>query len=123
MTIETSNLSSAVTVVDSALHGVAEIPATVISVPGAQSTAGAATRIDAATLKAAQQQLQAYISGQTNPPHFTVDYLSGLGVMTVRAAITGDVVFQIPDMQAVRLAQLLKEGAPVESLGILNTVA
>ena len=71
----------------------------------------------------AAQTIQSHLSGRTDPPQFRVDYLSGLDVMTVRAANSGDVIFQLPGPAAVRLAQLLKEGAPVESFGIVNQTA
>lgn len=81
------------------------------------------TVADANTMNDAAQQIQSHLSGLTNPPQFKVDYLSGLDVMTVRAASTGEVVLQIPGNTAVQLAQLIKEGAPVDSLGVLNTTA
>jgi uncharacterized FlaG/YvyC family protein len=127
MTIDISNLASIPTmIVDSKLRGAA-VPAkaapTVPTVVDEPSSASAPASVDAATMKDATQQIQAYLSGQTTPPQFNVDYLSGLDVMTVRAANTGEVVFQMPGVQALQLAQLLREGAPVESLGIVNTVA
>lgn len=81
------------------------------------------TVVDASVMNDAAQQIQGHLSGVTDPPQFKVDYLSGLDVMTVRAASTGEVVFQIPGNTAVQLAQLIKEGAPVDSLGVLNTTA
>jgi uncharacterized FlaG/YvyC family protein len=72
-------------------------------------------------LQAAAQTIQNRLSGPTDPPAFSVDYLSGLQVMTVRAASSGTVVFQIPNSDALRLAQLLREGSPLDSMGIVDT--
>lgn len=74
-------------------------------------------------LQAAAQQIQGYLSGHMDPPQYAVDYLSGLQVMTVRNARSGEVVFQLPNSEALRLAQLLHEGATVNTVGIVNAEA
>lgn len=78
---------------------------------------------DTNVMQSAAQQIQSYLSGQTDPPAFSVDYLSGLQVMTVRSASSGDVLFQLPNADALRLAQLLKDGVPVDTIGIVDANA
>ncbi len=117
MTIEatTRNLK----VLESPHDGVAFIE------PGNSATASASvapTPVNPDEVVAAVQQLQAAISKGPNPD-FKLDYLSGLSVVTVRSNLTGEVVFQLPDMRALELARLIKEGASVGSLGLLNTTA
>jgi uncharacterized FlaG/YvyC family protein len=73
-------------------------------------------------LASAVRDLQSAIDKGPNPS-FTLDYLSGLSVVTVRSNITGEVVFQLPDTRAVELARLLKEGASLGELGLLHTEA
>lgn len=69
---------------------------------------------------AAVKALQAAIDSGPNPS-FTLDYLSGLSVVTVRSNVTGEVVYQLPDTRAVELARLIKDGNTLSSLGLLNT--
>jgi uncharacterized FlaG/YvyC family protein len=71
---------------------------------------------------AAVQQLQTAISRSPNPD-FTLDYLSGLAVVTVRSNTTGEVVFQLPDTRALELARMIKDGASVGSVGLFSTTA
>ncbi|MES1191732.1 MAG: flagellar protein FlaG [Steroidobacter sp.] len=99
-------------------------------IPAALSALSANNVADAASappsesdLQAAAQQIQGYLSGHTDPPQYAVDYLSGLQVMTVRNASSGEVVFQLPNSEALRLAQLLHEGAAVNTVGIVNAEA
>lgn len=68
----------------------------------------------------AVQALQAALDNGPNPS-FTLDYLSGLSVVTVRSNVTGEVVYQLPDTRAVELARLIKDGSTLSSLGLLNT--
>lgn len=74
-------------------------------------------------LQTAALQIQGFLSGHMDPPKYQVDYLSGLQVMTVRNASSGEVVFQLPNSEALRLAQLLHEGASVGTAGIVNAEA
>lgn len=67
----------------------------------------------------AVRQLQGAISSGPNPA-FSIDYLSGLPVVTVRSTATGEVVLQLPDTRVVELARLIKDGASPGSLGLLN---
>jgi uncharacterized FlaG/YvyC family protein len=90
------------------------------------SSSTAATQLDAgepASVPQAFAQIEAHLTSLTTPPTFRVDYLSGLDVMTVRAASTGEVVFQIPDIKAVHLARLIKETGSLDSLALLDTQA
>lgn len=92
-----------------------------------QSTAAAATAVSAEKVSedqvvSAVQQLQSAITASPNYD-LSLDYLSGLSVVKVRSISTGEVVFQLPDVRAVELARLLKDGASVASLGLLDTKA
>ena len=89
---------------------------------GAASASSAPTPVNPADVTAAVQQLQAAISTGPNPD-FKLDYLSGLSVVTVRSTITGEVVFQLPDMRALELARMIKDGASVGSVGLFSTIA
>lgn len=113
MTIEAPSISSAAGSAMNALHRAAA------AVQNAPVTDAAGVPADSNAMNSAAQALQQHLSGQTNPPQFTVDYLSGLDVMTVRAS-NGEVVFQLPGPNALRLAQLLKDGVSIESFGIVD---
>ncbi len=69
---------------------------------------------------AAVEQLRSHLGAKHGNAEFTVDYLSGLDVVTVRAPNSGDVIFQVPSTVAVNLARLIKEGASLSSLGLLD---
>jgi uncharacterized FlaG/YvyC family protein len=120
MTIEAAKLESVIPYsapsADVAVTKAADVQST--------STVDAAPNsVDAGAITDAVQQIQAHLAALTDPPQFKVDYLSGLDVMTLRAASTGEVVFQIPGPVVVRLAQLIKEGVPMDSFGVLNAKA
>jgi len=85
-----------------------------------QAEQTASVSVDSATMNDAAKAIQSHLSGFTNPPQFNVDYLSGVDVMTVRSSSSGEVVMQLPGPAALRLAQLLKEGTSVESIGLLD---
>jgi flagellar protein FlaG len=59
---------------------------------------------------AAVAQIQQHLDSLSASSQFSVDYLSGLDVVTVRDTNTGEVIRQIPSAEAVRLAQLLRKG-------------
>jgi hypothetical protein len=116
MTIETSKVSST-----SVLTGsYATQPASSVA---AASPSAATTGQPTPSPQVAAQVIQSHLSGNRQPPQFEVDYLSGLDVMKVRASGNGEVLFQIPGEAAVRLAQLLHEGAAVGSFGIVDQTA
>jgi uncharacterized FlaG/YvyC family protein len=121
MTIEAAKLDSVIPYsapsADVAVTKAADVQST--------STVDAAPNnsVDVGAITDAVQQIQAHLAALTDPPQFNVDYLSGLNVMTLRAASTGEVVFQIPGPVVVRLAQLIKEGVPMDSFGVLNAKA
>lgn len=118
MTIDTVSLDSLYKSSDSSLGVAARSPAPRST--DAPATSGAATGPSGADVAAAVQQLQSAIARGPNPD-FTVDYLSGLSVVTVRSNQTGEVMFQIPDARAVDLARLIKEGTSLASLGLFKT--
>jgi flagellar protein FlaG len=121
MAIESTNMPSIASLTALAR----ELPATkpnAGTVVSSASAAATSSTVDPQALKSAAAQIQSYLSGHTDPPQFSVDYLSGLGVMTVRAAESGEVVFQIPDAQAVHLAQLIRNGSPPSVRGIMHEV-
>jgi uncharacterized FlaG/YvyC family protein len=121
MAIEATNMSSIASLTALARELPAVKPNGSLVVSSA-STAATSSTVDPSALKSAATQIQSYLSGHTDPPQFSVDYLSGLGVMTVRAADSGEVVFQIPDVQAVHLAQLIRNGSPPSVRGILHEI-
>jgi uncharacterized FlaG/YvyC family protein len=88
----------------------------------APATADSNSAVSPSAVEAAVKQIQAAINTGPNPA-FTLDYLSGLSVVTVRSNQTGEVVFQLPDSRAVELARLIKEGTSLGSLGLLHTKA
>ena len=67
----------------------------------------------------AVKQLQDAISGGPDPK-IKLDYLSGLSVVTVRSITSGEVLFQLPDTRALELARLIKDGASLGSLGLID---
>ena len=64
----------------------------------------------AMSVSEAVSRLQQHINSLSEDSQFSVDYLSGLDVVTVRDTNTGEVIRQIPSAEAVRLAQLLRNG-------------
>ena len=123
-TIEVRALMSALNGLPGSSRSNQKIPAA----PVAADSSTASTSPDSpapteSNLQAAAQQIQGYLSQHTDPPQYTVDYLSGMQVMTVRSASNGEVVFQLPNADALRLAQLLHEGSPVNTAGIVNAEA
>ena len=70
----------------------------------------------------AVKQLQDAISSGPDPT-IKLDYLSGLSVVTVRSITSGEVLFQLPDTRALELARLIKDGASLGSLGLIDTKA
>lgn len=124
-TIDVRALMSALNGLPGSSRGTARIPAVRVSTESSSEGANAAS--SAATsdgnLQAAAQQIQGYLSQHMDPPQYVVDYLSGMQVMTVRSATNGEVVFQLPNADALRLAQLLHEGSPVNTAGIVDAEA
>ena len=91
------------------------------SVTQSSVTPATTSAADPQAVSAAVEALQTHFSSMN--PEFSVDYLSGLGVVRMRAANTGEVVFQIPDTEAVQLARLIKEGMPPASVALTKTTA
>ena len=113
MTIDVASLNRSI---------VSELPEPVrVPIAVAPSAAAGSTPTPEAVATAVRD-LQSAIDKGPNPT-FTLDYLSGLSVVTVRSNITGELVFQLPDTRALDLARLLKEGASLGSLGLLTTEA
>ncbi len=83
---------------------------------------GTAAPVSSAEMAQAVQVLQQAVKSGPNPD-FSLDYLSGLSVVTVRSNRTGEVVFQLPDTRAVELARLIKDGSSLASVGLLNFTA
>lgn len=82
-------------------------------------TSSTTSEIDAQAMAKAVQDLQSHFSRMN--PEFAVDYLSGLGIVRMRVASTGEVVFQVPDREAVQLARLIRNGASLGSLTLVRT--
>ena len=58
-------------------------------------------------LKAAAQQIESYLKSTGRELRFRVDEQTGRTVVTVRDSATGEVVRQIPNDEALRLARSL----------------
>ena len=58
-------------------------------------------------LKAAAQQIEMYLKSVGRELRFSVDDVTGDTVVTVRDSVSGDVIRQIPNEEALRLAQSL----------------
>lgn len=86
-----------------------------------ERTSSTTSEIDVQVMVKAVQDLQSHFSRMN--PEFAVDYLSGLGIVRMRVASTGEVVFQVPDREAVQLARLIRNGASLGSLTLMRTTA
>jgi len=76
--------------------------------PAASSNSAAASSPSVTELQDAAAQLQNHLNlTASGAEQFSVDYLSGLGVMTIRDATTGSVIRQIPSANALELARVL----------------
>lgn len=124
MAIEPVGLERFAQSVDAAASDVAraDIVKTDAAVTQSTTAAASAEKVSEDQVVSAVQQLQGAIATGPNAD-FSIDYLSGLSVVKVRSISTGEVVFQLPDVRAVELARLLKDGASVASLGLLDTQA
>jgi flagellar protein FlaG len=58
-------------------------------------------------LKAVAQQIESYLKANGRDLRFSVDQDTGRTVVTVRNSSTGEVIRQIPDAEALRIAQSL----------------
>ncbi|MES1195855.1 MAG: hypothetical protein ABUL58_02820 [Steroidobacter sp.] len=124
-TIEVRALISALNGLPGSSRSTQKTPAAPVSTDSSSVSESPASSVapSEGNLQAAAQQIQGYLSQHTDPPQYVVDYLSGMQVMTVRSASSGEVVFQLPNADALRLAQLLHEGAPVNTAGIVDAEA
>jgi len=57
---------------------------------------------------AAAAQIESYLRSNGRSLHFSVDTQSGMTVVSVKDAATGDVIRQIPSEEALRLAHALQ---------------
>lgn len=67
----------------------------------------------------AAQQIQKFLAESQRSLEFHVDETSGLSVVMVRDANTGDVIRQIPNEETVKLAQILKDTGSINH-GLLD---
>ena len=118
MTIESASIdriSASVNGVQGALRAAAG--------PAAQSqeyvSSGDHAKVNPDEMAVAVKQLQDAISSGPDPK-IKLDYLSGLSVVTVRSITSGEVLFQLPDTRALELARLIKGGASLGSLGLID---
>lgn len=58
-------------------------------------------------MRAVAQQIESYMRANGRDLQFSVDQESGRTVVTVRNSTTGEVIRQIPDAEALRIAQSL----------------
>jgi flagellar protein FlaG len=59
------------------------------------------------TMRAVAKQIETYLKANGRDLQFSVDEESGRTVVTVRNSATGEVIRQIPDAEALRIAQSL----------------
>jgi flagellar protein FlaG len=59
------------------------------------------------TMRAVAKQIETYLKANGRDLQFSVDEESGRTVVTVRNSSTGEVIRQIPDAEALRIAQSL----------------
>jgi len=59
------------------------------------------------TLRAVAKQIESYLRANGRDLQFSVDQETGRTVVTVRDSSTGEVIRQIPDAEALRIAQSL----------------
>ena len=96
--------------------------AAVSPIATAAPVASTSAPVSSTEVAQAVQVLQQAVKSGPNPD-FSLDYLSGLSVVTVRSDRTGEVVFQLPDTRALELARLIKDGSSLASVGLLNFTA
>jgi len=58
-------------------------------------------------MKAVAKQIESYLRANGRDLQFSVDQDTGRTVVTVRDSSTGEVIRQIPDVEALRIAQSL----------------
>jgi flagellar protein FlaG len=63
--------------------------------------------INADVMRAVAAQIESYLRANGRELQFSVDQETGRTVITVRDPSTGEVIRQIPDIEAVRIAQAL----------------
>jgi flagellar protein FlaG len=73
--------------------------------PAAEKAPPAQPLIDA--MKAAAEQIESYLKATGRELRFSIDEATGETVVTVRDSVSGDVIRQIPNAEALRLAQAL----------------
>ena len=88
-----------------------------------QSDTSVSRELSLGDISAAVQAINAHLLAQQTEPKMSVDYLSGLDVLAFKSQSTGDVLFQVPSVDAVRLARLIGEGASLSSLGLMDATA
>ncbi len=93
------------------------------AVPGAAPAAPPVTREERATLleraRTAAQQIESFVRSQGRNLEFRVDDATGVVVVRVRDARTGEVIRQIPNEAALRFAERLARAAPDEGAASL----
>ena len=76
-------------------------------VTSAQDPAPAPTPVTEEVMKAVAHQIESYLKANGRDLQFSVDQETGRTVVTVRDSSTGEVIRQIPDIEALRIAQSL----------------
>ena len=82
----------------------AHVDETVVTAPGAAAPVPQAM-LDA--MRAAAEQIDSYLKSTGRELRFSVDEATGETVVTVRDSVSGDVIRQIPNAEALRLAHAL----------------
>ena len=78
----------------------------------AEVTATSKQVVSAETVKAAASQIESYLKSSGRELEFRVDEGSGQMVVSVRDAVSGDLIRQIPGEAVLRMARVLKESTP-----------
>lgn len=86
------------------------------------TTAVSDYKVTAAEVSVAASQLQDALDSEPGTA-LTVDYQSGQMITTMRSKVSGQILFQLPNVRVIELARRLSEGDSLASLGLLDTRA
>jgi flagellar protein FlaG len=90
-------------VADKAPASPAQHPVTSTQIPAPAPTPDITEEV----MKAVAHQIESYLKANGRDLQFSIDQESGRTVVTVRNSSTGEVIRQIPDVEALRIAQSL----------------
>jgi len=114
--------------VQAAIAGAEKAPAADLPVKAVARTSDAQQRpnsgasASAEAMQAVAKQIQKYLASAGRTLDIRVDDKTSMIVVTVKDSQTGDVIRQIPNEEAVRLAQLLDEQAHGNTGALLDQI-